>query len=1199
MMSDNETKFEEHIEKALLNSSLYISREPGEFNIKNRVDTGMLHKFMQAQPDQWAKMIKRFGSDDAAMEAVVKDYNSKLDNGHSLADILRKGLKIQGIHLKLMQPKPTLAGEDSALHELYLANRFAIVRQMKYSLDKTDKNNELDLTILLNGFPIITAELKNEGTGQNYTNGIYQYRHDRDPKNPMLKTVLVHFVVDNNYAFMTTHLNGEETAFLPFNIDSVNPQVEGDYATSYLWREIWQADSLLNIINHFIKAVNKDGKTITFFPRYHQLRVVRNLIKWVQNDGPGHNYLIEHSAGSGKTKSMAWLAHQLVNLINPDKTPVFDSIIMVTDRIVLNANMADDVNAFASEAGVVKDIRRGAKKLAKAIDEGGRIIVSTVQKFSYALNELKRDKHRNYAVIIDEAHTAIGNESAKDIVNALSTDADIQKALEDVDSDTNGSEMDALMAYMQTMRRQMDHISYFAFTATPKDKTYALFGKKTQDGYEAHDYYTMKQAIDEKFILDVLRNYTTYKTMFEYVEKNKPHKTMAMSTEGVAVEGTSHAISGEPDNEEKYGEKKSVALILKKLNSEPENMILKARLALQYFMEHTRHKIGGKAKAMFVSDSRASAVKYKKIFDDLIANEYNDEFKTLVAFSGEVELPDGTKYTEDRMNGWGIKDDKIRETFDTPDYRILIVADKFQTGFDQPLLHTMFIDKMLGGIQCIQTLSRLNRCYDKNGIKKEDTMVIDFRNDADSVQKAFQKYYQTTILTGEVDTQRLYTLLDDLKAFKIYNDEERDRVVEAMMKDDVPSAVSICNQIVKERETPLSNDDKDKFRKLVNRYIRSYGFMAQLLTYCDTELEREYIFLRTLYPRLQYTKETLPMEILDRVDLNKLRLQMIQEGTIQLEEEDAELKSSRIGDVKAPLEDEKRSLKEILDIVNEPYKGFLDDHDIVLRPLTERIQMDETINEAVRSGNSYGVLRELFSERAKDLVLDMSEKGIDLFEEFENDTPFAREYIRGILDMAIANNSRGNIELDLHLLADKIVDEIKADFLPLAQYFRSPEEIAETLINVIQKKIAKSKLNGVNDLLINSFNQLLCNENLSELDRRVHFNTLVGKFEPFLKKLYWLINNRELTDKNGSAESATIGDCVFGFECLKGLKYNTDYKYAKFKNYLSKVREWRNEEAHGAPEISDSDLRSAVHVLVAMYAYVVANTITDLEMNGF
>ena len=511
----------------------------------------------------------------------------------------------------------------------------------------------------------------------------------------------------------------------------------------------------------------------------------------------------------------------------------------------------------------------------------------------------------------------------------------------------------------------------------------------------------------------------------------------------------------------------------------------------------------------------------------------------------------------------------------------------------------MFVDKKLGGIQCIQTLSRLNRCYDKGGVKKEDTMVIDFRNDADSVQKAFQRYYQTTILTGEVDTQRLYSLIDDIKAFKIYNDAERDRIVKYMVEENVPAAVSECCRIVEERETPLSNDDNDKFRKLVNRYIRSYGFMAQLLTYCDPELEREYIFLRTLYPRLQYTKETLPMEILDRVDLNKLRLQMMMEGTITLENEDSELSSSRIGDVKAPAEDEKKSLREILDIVNEPYRGFLDDHDIVLRPLNHLMLTDSSINEAIRSGNSYGVLRELFSERAQDLVLDMSGKGIDLYEEFVNDTPFAREYIRGILDMALRNNQQNVIELDLHRLAERIVEEIRDEFAMLAQTSRRLDEVAEFLINIIQKRTSKTGLNGANDLLIHSFNQLLCNERLSELERRVNFNTLVGKFEPFLKKLYYLIHNRELTTREGSTTSTTFADCIYGHDSLKRLKHTTDTRYFAFRDYMEKVRGWRNEEAHSAPEMNDSDLRDAVHVLVTMYAYVVSRSLTDLEKTGF
>lgn len=419
-----------------------------------------------------------------------------------------------------------------------------------------------------------------------------------------------------------------------------------------------------------------------------------------------------------------------------------------------------------------------------------------------------------------------------------------------------------------------------------------------------------------------------------------------------------------------------------------------------------------------------------------------------------------------------------------------------------------------------------------------------------------------------------------------------------MVNEDAASAVSVCNAIIRERETPLSDQDKDKFRKLVNRYIRSYGFMAQLLTYCDPELEMEYIFLRALYPRLQYTKETLPMEILDRVDLNKLRLQMVMDGTIALKEEDAELSSSRIGDVKAPAEDEKKTLREILDIVNEPYRGFLEDHDIVLRPLHHQMLTDPSINEAVRSGNSYGVLRELFSERAQDLVLGMSGKGIDIYEEFMKDTPFAREYIRNILDMALRNNQESSIDLDLHRLSEKIIEDLRVEFEDLAQTLRSLDEVAEYLINIIQKR-TKPGLDGANDLLINSLNHLLCNDRLTELDRRVHFNTLVGKFEPFLKKLYYLINNRELTTREGAIDRTQFADCIFGHDSLHKLKHTTDSRYFRFRDYLEKVRAWRNDEAHRAPEFTDEELKSAVHILLTMYAYVTANSITDLEINDF
>ena len=709
-----EKRFEEHITECLASSPMYCQREHKDFDIKSLCDRGELQHFLQAQKNIWAKMTKEFG--EGALDEVVRVYNSTLDS-QGMLHVLKKGIKIRGMEVRFVGFKDEMAPEGSEPDLLYKANRFAVVRQMRYSTASADSQNSIDLVLLINGLPIITAELKNEFTDQNYTHSIQQYRRDRNPDNRFLWNCLVHFAVDNNYAFMTTRLKGEETYFLPFNQDSVNPPIEGDYATAYLWRDIWQADSLLNIIEHFIKSYKvkaTDKEKTTFFPRFHQLRAVRKLVQYAKEEGAGHNYLIEHSAGSGKTKTMAWLAHQLANTMDAQGNPVYDSIIMVTDRLVLNANMADDVNAFEEVAKTVRDIRRGSHNLADALEEDNppKIIVCTIQKFSFALTYLRKKISRKYAIIVDEAHTAMGNESTKDLAEALSKDVEFD------DDEKKGDSYEMALAYMQRMRQKMSHLSFYAFTATPKDRTYILFGRKTSkdsenamkrgigsDFYEAHDYYTMKQAIDEKFILDVLKNYVTYQTMFEYVTKQ---------WEGLGPKA--------PIYKDEYEKKKAIKLIMEALNADPNNMRQKAKMMLAYFMQHTINKIGGRAKAMVVTDSRKSAVLYKQYLDEIIKLEYNNSIKTLVAFSGKLEV-DGQTYSEDTLNGFGIKDNAIREQFNKPEYRILVVAEKFQTGFDQPLLHTMFVDKLMGGIQCIQTLSRLNRCY-KDGQLADRKSVV-------------------------------------------------------------------------------------------------------------------------------------------------------------------------------------------------------------------------------------------------------------------------------------------------------------------------------------------------------------------------------------------------------------------------------------------------------------------------------------------
>lgn len=1153
----NETLFEVHIADYLAQSPLYNQRQSSQFDIDNLVDREMLEHFLRAQTTAWQKLHTHFPGRET--EAVVGEINKFLNRGDSLLTLFNKGISIKGARIRFMMPKPVLESEETDNYQLYLSNRFSVVRQMRYSTAKEDSGNELDLCILLNGLPLMTFELKNEGTGQNYGNGIYQYRYNRSPVNRMLRNCLVHFVMDNSFVFMTTRLNGEKTRFLPFNQNSVNPLIEGDYPTAYMWQDILQADSLLDIVGQFIKRYNdEDGNTVVIFPRFHQLRAVRKLRQLVAEEGPGHNYLIQHSAGSGKTKSMAWLAHQLANMTNADRSPIFDSIIMVTDRIVLNRNMADDVVNFQTVAGTVKDIRRGSKNLAVALNEGHRIIISTVQKFAFALKDLKRDTQRKYAIIVDEAHTAIGNESAKDLVNALSTDEDLNN-LSDFNPNEYEDQTDALLAYMQVMRRMMSHISYFAFTATPKDKTYALFGvQEGPDKGKAHDLYSMKQAIDEKFILDVLANYKSYLTMFELIEKDPTE-----------------------DQRKLFEEKKALKVIYGELNKNAYIMLRKAHMMLEHFMQHTINKIGHKAKAMVVCDSRRAAADYKRIFDRLIADNYDGKIKTLVAFSGEVEDSHGRKCTEANMNDGNVFDDGIREKFKEDDYKILIVAEKFQTGFDQPLLHTMYVDRVLGGIQCIQTLSRLNRCYPG----KEDTMVIDFRNDHAKVQRAFQDYYTETTLEGDVDTQRIYTLKHDVEQWNIFNETEIDAVVKALVtQNGVNGVPTILKQIVEERVSPLEESEKDRYRKMVSRYVRQYGFMAQLMDFIDPDLERFYIFCKIFYKFLPYTKETLPMEILDMIDLDKLRIQMSYEGQLALEDEDQTLRSSRIGEPGQKKPDNELPVSEILNMANSPFVGLLNENDKILRQIWDAILSDPEVVDAFHAGNSYDILINIVREKFDEKVAKEIEKYYNFAEVLERDQAFSLTLVRKFVDaLAERTAQTSNFTYDEEKLKEILSTVLKEDFEVLRGKLRSFKEIVDTFFFTLNE-VSIPQLDGVDGLIKTALNNVYANTTLGLLEKRTYFNSLVAKYEAYLKKLYYLINEDDVPRNPNTPDKAPgLSECIFAFPCLKSLRYSTDEIEQIFSNYLDLVRQWRNDEVHLSPNATVEEINAALKVVVSMY----------------
>ncbi|GAA6529093.1 hypothetical protein LPYR103PRE_10660 [Segatella asaccharophila] len=1164
----NETYFEQHIADYLASSPLYVKRSPKDFNIEHLVDRELLVRFLKAQKDSWRRLLRIYGSEEEGVNEVIAVVNHKIDRGESYLKLLREGVVFSGVSFKLLQFKPDMHLEDET-QRLYEQNRFAIVRQMKYSTTGPDKDHELDLCILINGWPLMTFELKNEATGQTVQNAMRQYEYDRDARNRMLKTCLVHFAMDNNTVMMTTRLEGEATRFLPFNKDTKNPVVKDDYATCYMWKEILKADSLLNIIQHFIKQFPTRKGQVTIFPRFHQLRVVRRIIRQVKEEGVGRNFLIQHSAGSGKTNSMAWLAHQLANLQNPDNTPVFDSVIMVTDRIVLDKNVADAIKKFETVPGTVNDIRHGSKKLASALEDGSRIIVSTVQKFGYAMDYLNQIAGQRFAVIIDEAHSAMGNEAAKDIQEVLTRKDQLEDVVDDYDPEEE-TPLDHVLSELQASRKQMKHISYFAFTATPKDRTFSLFGEPNG---KAFDYYTMKQAIEEGFILDVLQNYTTFQTMFELVKDEK--------------------VSPEEAKDKTYEKKKALRLAMQYVNDQPYVLDYKAKMMVDWFMTKTVYKIKGKAKAMVVTSSRKQAVRYKRAIDKIIQEKYNGTVKTLVAFSGTVEL-DGVNYTEESLNGWGIRDNAIKVKFEEPDERILIVAEKFQTGFDQPLLHTMFVDKKMGGIQCVQTLSRLNRCHPD----KEDTMVIDFVNKQKEVYDAFKDYYQVTYLEGKDDPQRLYDYKNDIESYGLFTPEEVEKVATVVAGSDFKSIEALSpmmRKLTDEKVKPLERDKQTRYRRSVNRYIRQYGYLAQIMNFIDPKLEAFYIFCKLYYKFLPYNEDTLPTDLLNKIDLDKYRVQLAEEGAIKLDEEDGALKTPKGSDVLNPQEDE-ITLEDLLKTVNEPYAGFLDENDRLIKNIADQLKNDPEVIQMYQAGNTLDTIMAEMKKKFGQKTMAEIGKYINLTEAMKKSPTLSESIITAIVDFIAeyANKDRAP-EYDEAVLKEKMLDEFSDEFAEICgPVYRGLEEVLDDFF-VILGTATTRQLDGLNQSTKNALNAVYCG-NLDQTYKALYFSQLSTKFEAFLRKIYYLEYGEDVPVEEGY--SSGLANTSWHFKELWRLKKNRDKRFDQLSRYYEDLRGWRNEESHGAPSYTETELDENLHKTVSLYLFSVAISITELETAG-
>lgn len=908
-----------------------------------------------------------------------------------MIDVLRHGIDDTGVSFKLSYFKPGSTMNKSAI-ESYDMNRLMITRQVHYSLDN---NNSLDTMIFLNGLPIITIELKNQLTGQNVQNAIAQYKSDRNPKEKIFafkQRALVHFAVDADEIYMTTKLGGQDTFFLPFNKGwnngAGNPPVDGDYKTSYLWKDILQKDSLMDIIQRFIQ-IKKDenaGKETLIFPRFHQLKVVRRLVKDVYENGSGKNYLIQHSAGSGKSNSIAWLAHHLSNLHDKENKPVFNSVIVITDRRVLDKQLQRDIYNMEHKQGVVTKVDKNSKQLTKALENGDKIIICTLQKFPFVDVSNISTKDKRFAIIVDEAHSSQTGKSSEKLRETL---ADISTKGEDyieeklhafaeyeakLEKDSEEAEIDEAISNEMKTHGIQPNLSFFAFTATPKQKTLEIFGERDAGGKPGpYDKYSMKQAIEEGFIFDVLQNYTTYKTYFQLGKK----------------------VKDDPE----YEKSKANKALGRYMSLHPHNLRQKTEIIVEHFRNNVQHLIGGKAKAMLVSGSRLHAVRYYFEFQKYIQEKQYDDLGILVAFSGSVKdsiTGEIKEYTEELLNKF--PENELPEKFDTEEYQILLVAEKYQTGFDQPLLHTMYVDKKLAGVKAVQTLSRINRmCKGKT-----DTFVLDFVNDKEDIQKAFQDYYVSTTVSETTDPNVIYDIKNFLDSFMLYKDKEINNLAKIFFKlkkiekqMDLGRLNSYIDPSV-EKYMALDKEERLDFKNGLNKYVRLYSFLTHIIKLEDAKLHKFYAFGKLLLRKLpRESGEKFP-NLTNDVELQYYRIQKQYEGKIELEAEEGVLNNPTSG-TGIPVEDEKENLSKIINDLNSRLGTNFTEIDKVLEQIVEDMSKDAEM--VIRAKNPLDLFKIVYDDKVMGVVLSRMTKNQEFCEKYLEDEDFRIEIDKILLPL--------------------------------------------------------------------------------------------------------------------------------------------------------------------------------------------------------
>lgn len=987
-MSDfdvKEKRFEEDIESYLCTEGGFTKGNPKTFDRKLALDRDTFISFIkESQPKQWERYVKIYGVDS---EKQVIDRFCREVKMVGLLKVLRQGFTDRGIKFRVVFWKPETSINETIVKQ-YNSNIMHCTRQLHYSLQN---ENSIDIVLFMNGIPVVSMELKCQFTGQDTANAISQYKFDRAGNDAIFEfknRVLVHFAVDLTNVYMTTRLQGCKTYFLPFNQGSNgagkvggkgNPINSDGYDTDYLWKFVLCKDRLLEIVHKYLHLqVVKDDKTgevkeeRMIFPRYHQLDVVTKLLADVKENGAGKNYLIQHSAGSGKSNSIAWLAHRLSGLHDDMDEKIFQSVIIVTDRRVLDSQLQNTVYQFDHVEGVVQKIDKNAQQLKDAIESGTGIIITTLQKFPVIYKEVKSGNKR-FAIIVDEAHSSQTGDAAKKLKRAL---ADTEKILEEyaeMEYEKESKRKDDEDKLLDELASQgiHDNLSFFAFTATPKDKTLQMFGCRDDEGkYHPFHIYSMRQAIEERFILDVLQNYMTYKMYYKIT------KTIADNPELDTAAGLKAILNYE--------------------SLHPHNISQKTAVMLEQFRNVTMHKIGGKAKAMIVTPSRLHAVRYLLEFKRQIQEKRYTDLDVLVAFSGEVD-DDGEKYTEEKLNknkdGETIKEKALPEAFHTDEFGMLIVAEKYQTGFDEPLLHTMFVDKKLSGVKAVQTLSRLNRTM--RG--KQDTFVLDFVNSAEDIKKSFEPYYEETVLEEETNPNVIYDLKNTLDDFRVYQQMEIDQFAEIFYssKTQANGDLGKLQGTIKpalDRYDALPDDKKDIFKGTLSRFNRIYAFVTQVCRLFDKDIHKFSVyakFLATMLPKGD--GETVNVD--DKVLLEYYRLEKDFEGNIGLEGTDEGFHS--ITGESGRREKKKDPLTVLIDKINEKYGTNFTEMDKVLLQLENDYASEEKWQSYAKN-NDRKTFMLLFEKDFPEMAANRYEQNDDFFVRMFSDPDMMKQVMESI-----------------------------------------------------------------------------------------------------------------------------------------------------------------------------------------------------------